>query len=445
MESEHSFTDPTIMAVADLRGILHYVPQFRGRTFVVAVDGTILASPQQAQLMVDLASLHSLDIRVALVFGARRQIEATATRLNVRPSDLDGTGPTDEATLEICLAAISRLSTELMRGLTTVGLRTATPNAISAHPAGVVNGVDQLHTGRIEDVDARGLRALLNDGIIPLVQPLTHDRSGQALRLNSDAVAIAIGRELGADKVLFLTEDPCPRSLTPEGTAQLTAIEALKLADRLEKDGNDQPSLVSKLRHASKACGDNVSRVHIVDGNDPEALLSELFSNEGVGIMVHADDYLLIRPALEADVPEILTLIEGAVEEGEILDRTQQDILRDLPDFFLLEVDSNPIGCAAVHHAPGFPETAELACLFVRRSHKGQGHGARLIAHAEKVATDLGATRLVVLTTRAKGFFEKRGGFALGDPSDLPAPRRASHQSSGRGSKVLVKRLREPG
>ena len=59
------------MAVADLRGILHYVPQFQGRTFVVAVDGTILASPQQAQLMVDLASLHSLDIRVVLVFGAR--------------------------------------------------------------------------------------------------------------------------------------------------------------------------------------------------------------------------------------------------------------------------------------------------------------------------------------------------------------------------------------
>lgn len=441
MEPVGRSNDLTRMPIADLRGILHYVPQFRGRSFVVAVDGAILASPQQAQLMVDLATLHNLDIRVVLVFGARHQVMQTASRLDVTPSDLDGTGPTDDATLEVCLTAISRLSTELMRGLTTVGLRAATPNTISAHAAGIVKGVDQLHTGRIKEVDARGLRTMLDDGIIPLVQPLTHDRSGQALRLNSDAVAIAIGREIGADKVLFLTEDPCPRSLTPEGNGQLTALEALDLAERLEGDGNTHPSLASKLRHASRACGDNVSRVHIIDGNNPEALLSELFSNEGIGIMVHADAYLLIRPALEADVPEILTLVEGAVAEGEIVHRSRDQILANLADFFLLEVDGNPIGCAAVHQVPDFPETAEMACLFVRGSHKGQGHGARLVAHAEQIARERGASRLVVLTTRAKGFFEKIDGFSPADPSDLPAGRLATYQASGRRSLVFKKNL----
>ncbi len=428
------------MAIADLRGILHYVPQFRGRTFVVAVDGAVLASPQQAQLMVDLASLHNLDIRLVLVFGARRQIQEAAEKTSVTPSNLDGTGPTDEATLELCLSAISRLSGELMRGLTTVGLRTATPNAISAHPAGIVDAIDQLHTGRIEDVDSRGLRTILDDGMIPLVAPLTYDRSGQALRLNSDAVAVAIGREIGADKILFLSEEPCPRSLSPDGGGQIPSGNAISLAHRLEAKG-DRPSLASKFRHASKACEGSVSRVHIIDGNDPESLLSELFSNEGVGLMVYADDYLLVRSAVEADIPEILTLIEGAIEEGEILHRSYDTILMSIADFSLLEVDGNPIGCVAVHQSEDFPETAELACLFVRQSHKGQGYGARLVAHAEQIAIERGAQQLVVLTTRAKGYFERVGNFSSADPSQLPAFRLSSYQSSGRGSIVLLKTL----
>jgi amino-acid N-acetyltransferase len=429
------------MPVADLRGILHYVPQFKNQTFIVAVDGAILSSAAQAQLMVDLASLHSLDIRIILVFGARHQVEETARRQGICASDLDGTGPTDDLTLEVCLSAISRLSAELMRSLTTVGLRAAAPNSISAYPAGIIGGVDQIHTGRIENVDARGLRALLDDGIIPLIQPLTYDRTGQALRLNSDAVAIAIGRELAADKVLFLTEDPCPRSLTPSGNGQVTAIEADSLAARIQEEGNLYPSLVSKLRHASRACSDNVSRVHIIDAKDPESLLSELFSNEGIGIMVHADEYLLIRAADEGDIPEILTLIEGAMAEGEIALRSREDLAVDIGDFFLLEVDGNPIGCAALHQATHSAETAELACLFVRRSHKGQGHGARLIAHAEQKAREQGASRLVVLTTQARGFFQKVGGFSAASISDLPTERRKIYEASGRKSAILLKEL----
>jgi len=430
------------MAVADLRGILHYVPQFRGETFVVSVDGAVLASPAQAQLMVDLSSLHSLDIRLVLVFGARQQIDDAAEAAGVTPSNSDGTGPTDDTTLKLCLSAINSLSGELMRGLTTVGLRAANANAVHARTAGIVNGTDYVHTGRIEEVDTGSLKVLLDEGMIPLVAPLTYDRSGNAIRLNSDSVAVSIARALDADKIIYLCEEPNPRSLAPTG-GQIPAADALALADRLQSDGF--PSLASKFRHASRASKGGVRRVHLIDGNDSESLLSELFSNEGVGAMVYADEYLLIRPGERADIPEILTLIEGAVENGFLLERTHEDIEAHLSAFSILEVDGNAIGCVALHPQAtdaGSPKMAELACLFVRRSHEGLGYGTRLLQHAESSAEKKGITQLFTLTTGAVPFFEEKGGFDVGPVDRLPETRRTKLDASGRGSRVLYKQLK---
>src|SRR3954463_9704461 len=172
------------MKISDLRGILQYVPRFRDRIFVVAIDGEIVASPNFANILLDLAVLRSLSIKVILVHGASMQIAQLAAERRVTISNADGTGITDDATLKVGLEAITNVMGEIMQGLTSVDLRAVYSNAIIAHPAGILGGVDYLSTGRVERVDTKALHLFLNEGIIPVVPPIGYDGEGKTFRVN---------------------------------------------------------------------------------------------------------------------------------------------------------------------------------------------------------------------------------------------------------------------
>src|SRR5215211_1158207 len=95
------------------REILRYVPRFRDRVFVIAVDGAIVEDDNFPNLLLDIALLRSLSVRVALVHGAAHQIRRFAQIANITPSDLDGTGITDEPTLQVAITAANRVSHEI--------------------------------------------------------------------------------------------------------------------------------------------------------------------------------------------------------------------------------------------------------------------------------------------------------------------------------------------
>ena len=164
------------MNVSDLREILQYVPRFRERIFVIAVDGTVAASPNFPNILLDLAVLRSLSVRVVLVHGASHQIEELARKRGIKVTNSDGTGITNEITLELAIDAAIRLTNGIMEGLSAVDLRAAYANAIIAHPAGILGGTDQLFTGRVERVDNHALELLLKEGIIPVIPPLGFGR-----------------------------------------------------------------------------------------------------------------------------------------------------------------------------------------------------------------------------------------------------------------------------
>lgn len=435
-------TDPTKPAARfeDLRGILRYVPQFRQRVFVIAIDGALMHQPGFASLLQDVAVLQSLNIEVVLIFGARAQVRYLAGKRGVTLSSDDGMGRTDRATLEVAVDAITRQTSALMADLTALEMPVAVSNALAVHPAGVIDGVDLEYTGRIERVDTETLQVLLKADIIPVLPPLGYDSRGTSLRLNSDAVAVEVAIALRAAKVIFVSE----AGLThPDGSrlAQLSVADARELARR--KEAGQDINLLSKLRYAALACEEGVPRVHIVDGTHDEALLSELFSNEGVGTMVHADDYQQIRPAYDSDVPALLSMMQQSMDDAALVPRTRQEIQDRIQDFFVLEVDGNPIGCVAVHNTEDDQSrrTAELACLFVRRSHKNRGHGQKLVAYAEEIARQRGSAVLVALSTQAFRFFEEKMGFQVTTPDALPPARREKYETSRRNSKVLRKDL----
>lgn len=427
----------------DLRGILRYVPQFRQRVFVIAIDGALVKQPSFSALLQDVAVLQSLNIEVVLVFGARSQIRDLAQKRGITLTSDDGMGRTDAVTMDTSIDAATRLASRLMADLTALEVPVAISNALAVHPAGVIGGIDQEFTGRIERVDVESLQALLKADIIPLLPPLGYDGRGTTLRLNSDAVAVEVAIALRAAKVIFVAE--AGLSLDGQRLAQVSAIEARQMAKQpaIQTD----PNLASKLRYGGIACQEGVPRVHIVDGTQEEALLAELFSNEGVGTMIHADDYQQIHAASSADVPAILSMMQQSIDDAALVPRTREQILEKLQDFFVLELDGNPIGSVAVHTHDD-PATGqrigELACLFVRRAHKNRGHGQKLVTFAEDTARSRGCQRLIALSTQAFRFFEEKLGYQAASPDLLPPTRRALYDTSGRNSNVLVKDLQLP-
>src|SRR3954467_5130520 len=160
------------MKLTDLRGILQYVPRFREKTFVVSIDGAIVTDENFANILLDVNVLRSLNVRVVIVHGAAAQISALAAVGKVKALDLDGTGITDAETLKLSLTAANRLTHEILEGLSANDLRAARTNAIMPHPMGILHGVDQLFTGKVERVDIELLQTLLNQGVVPVVPPL---------------------------------------------------------------------------------------------------------------------------------------------------------------------------------------------------------------------------------------------------------------------------------
>jgi amino-acid N-acetyltransferase len=193
------------MKVSDLRGILQYVPRFRDRIFVVALDGEIVSSPNFANILLDLAVLRSLSIKVIIVHGASAQIAQLAAERGVAISNADGTGVTDDLTLKVGLEAATNVTNEIMQGLTSVDLRAVYANAIIAHPAGILGGVDHLAHGRVERVDTKALHLFLNEGITPVIPPIGFDGEGRTFRVNSDSIALEVAEAVQAMKIIYLS------------------------------------------------------------------------------------------------------------------------------------------------------------------------------------------------------------------------------------------------
>lgn len=424
----------------DLRGILRYIPRFREKVFVVALDGAIVTDDNFATLLLDLAVLRSLNIRIVLVHGAAAQIAALGNERGVRPSNLDGTGVTDPETLQLALTAANRLTHEILEGLAANDLRAVSTNAIIAHPLGILGGLDHQLTGKVERVDVEFLQNLLQQGVIPVVPPLGFDGDGKTYRVNSDAIAFSLADQLKATKLIYLTGSD---GLLRQGKLlrQLRVTELQQVIS--QHPGDLPPELLSKARFAVAACEAGVPRVHIINGREDEGLLAEVFSNEGIGTLIYANEYQQIRKALKKDIRSLIQLTKESVAAQELVKRTRTEIERRIGDYYLFEIDRNPVACVALHLYPD-QKTGELAFLYVSRAHENQGIGRKLVQFVEEKARELELVKLITLSTQAFTWFQSKAGYREGSADDLPPARRERYDASGRNSKVLVKELVGP-
>src|SRR5438132_4377316 len=160
------------------------------------------------------------------------------------------------------------------------------------------------------------------------------------------------------------------------------------------------PEMLSKAIHAAAACHAGVQRVHIINGRVDEGLLAEVFSNEGIGTLIYANEYQQVRRAMKKDVRSIMHLTKNSVAAEELTKRTRAGIEKQLNDYYIFEIDKNPVACVALHVYPE-QNKGELACLYVSPSHENQGIGRQLIQFVESKAREMGLTELMTVSTKA--------------------------------------------
>jgi len=412
----------------DLRGILKYVPRFQGQTFVIALDGIIVADENFPNILIDLAVLRSLGIKIILVHGIGHQIEELSKTRSIAITDIHGTGVADAATLDLAIRASSRVTHLVIEGLTQNGLKAALTNAIRAVPIGIIKGVDHQFTGRVDRVDKEFLTQLIESQVVPVVNPIGFDRDGRPLRINSDLLAAELAEALNATKIIYLTPH---EGLELNGKLQhQIAATTLRAVLESKPESINEP-MRSPAAHAVKAVETGTPRIHLLDGRLMDGLLNEIFSNEGVGTLIHGNEYQQIRQATKRDVRAIYNLTRQAVKREELLYRTQAAIEKNIDQF----------ASVSLHLFPDKSKSAELGSLYVMPFYHHRGIGKKMVDYACMMAKERGATTVIALSTQAISFFTSVVGFEEADKDVLPESRLKAYEDSGRNSRVLVRKL----
>ncbi len=348
---------------SDIRGLLQYVPLFRGKVFVIDVDWSGATEAAKAEVMMDLAALQSVGVKlvISLCGGEVQHFFDYSAEIELRVS-ADVRSVRDENLEEL-----------LDRGQAFVVRR----------DGGVVS-----------------------DGLI-----------GLCVRLR------------GA-KLICLTVDP----YLIDGDGEV--MKFIHISDFAENvRGFDEGGEL--FAQAVKACESGVPRVHLLDVCRQGVLLSELFSQEGVGTMFYTDSYRAIRQIGEEDISEMLGMIGRSVRNTHLVPRTFEEVRDHLGAYYVMEVDDNVVGCVALYE---YGACAEVACLYVKQSHEGTGYGASMVSFLEGVAMERGIGRVFALSERAAVFFERLG-YEEMRLEELPAERLERLRESGRSSRAFSKRV----
>lgn len=421
-----------------------YINAHRGKTFVVLLGGETVMDARFPSLVHDLSLLQSLGIRLVLVHGARPQIEARLSEAGQQVHYVNGLRITDESALLRVKEAVGRvrirIEANLSMGLANspmhgARIRVVSGNFVTARPLGIREGVDYCFTGEVRRIDIRAINTWLDNGAIVLLSPLGYSPTGEVFNVSAEEVAIATATALQADKLLLLSETTEVLEESGEAIQQLSPNDA----QHLLANRHQLPEAIARqLDHALRACRAGVRRIHIINRAVDGALLLELFTRDGIGLLLTADRYEGVRPATIDDVGGILALIRPLETDGTLVRRSRELLEIEIERFTVLERDGAIIGCAALY--PFVEERlGELACLAVAPDYRNHGRADALLQFIEHQAQKYRLTQLFVLTTRAAHWFQERG-FKPAQVDDLPLQKQAMYNLQRR-SKVFIKSL----
>jgi acetylglutamate kinase len=288
------------LAIRALKSAAPYIRMYKGKTFVVKAGGGVFADTESTRVLLEqVAILHYFGVRVVMVHGGGPQTTEISEALGVSARMVEGRRVTDEKTIDVTSMVLNGLINTRILGICrdlnidAVGISGVDAGLVRAHrraPVKIGTGetVDYGFVGDIDGIDTTVIRKLLDNGLMPVVSPLSADERGVLLNINADTVAAAVGAALGAEKMILCTGAPgiLERVEDPTSLISYTDLRGLK---RLREEGRIVEGMLPKAKAIENAIHGGVRRVHVVSYKSPEGILGEVFTNEGTGTLIVAD------------------------------------------------------------------------------------------------------------------------------------------------------------
>ncbi|EJO8860175.1 amino-acid N-acetyltransferase [Escherichia coli] len=430
--------------VEGFRHSVPYINTHRGKTFVIMLGGEAIEHENFSSIVNDIGLLHSLSIRLVVVYGARPQIDANLAAHHHEPLYHKNIRVTDAKTLELVKQAAGTLQLDitarLSMSLNNTPLQGAHINVVSgnfiiAQPLGVDDGVDYCHSGRIRRIDEDAIHRQLDSGAIVLMGPVAVSVTGESFNLTSEEIATQLAIKLKAEKMIGFCSSQGVTNDDGDIVSELFPNEAQARVEAQEEKGDYNSGTVRFLRGAVKACRSGVRRCHLISYQEDGALLQELFSRDGIGTQIVMESAEQIRRATINDIGGILELIRPLEQQGILVRRSREQLEMEIDKFTIIQRDNTTIACAALYP---FPEEkiGEMACVAVHPDYRSSSRGEVLLERITAQAKQSGLSKLFVLTTRSIHWFQERG-FTPVDIDLLPESKKQLYNYQ-RKSKVLM-------
>ncbi|EMA2833768.1 amino-acid N-acetyltransferase [Escherichia coli] len=430
--------------VEGFRHSVPYINTHRGKTFVIMLGGEAIEHENFSSIVNDIGLLHSLGIRLVVVYGARPQIDANLAAHHHEPLYHKNIRVTDAKTLELVKQAAGTLQLDITARLSMSLINTplqgahinvVSGNFIIAQPLGVDDGVDYCHSGRIRRIDEDAIHRQLDSGAIVLMGPVAVSVTGESFNLTSEEIATQLAIKLKAEKMIGFCSSQGVTNDDGDIVSELFPNEAQARVEAQEEKGDYNSGTVRFLRGAVKACRSGVRRCHLISYQEDGALLQELFSRDGIGTQIVMESAEQIRRATINDIGGILELIRPLEQQGILVRRSREQLEMEIDKFTIIQRDNTTIACAALYP---FPEEkiGEMACVAVHPDYRSSSRGEVLLERIAAQAKQSGLSKLFVLTTRSIHWFQERG-FTPVDIDLLPESKKQLYNYQ-RKSKVLM-------
>lgn len=425
-----------------------YVTAHRDKTFVIMLDGNTTSSPNFSNIIDDISLLHSLGIKLVIVFGARKQINDALAEAHIAERYHKNIRVTDPQTLHLVKQVVGSLQFDItarlslrMNNITHNGVpNVVSGNFVIAQPLGVDDGVDYQLSGKVRKIDSEGIKQQLERNAIVVISPIGVSVTGETFNLAFEELAAQIAIKLKAEKVIGFCEKQGIIDENQQVIADLTLLSAEEhLRQFIAKDAYHS-SEARFLQTALEACRNGVKRAHLLSYLEDGSLLQELFSRDGIGTQISLESSEIVRIANIKDIPNLLALIHPLEQQGILVKRSREQLEMEIDHYTIIDRDGVIIACAALN--PYFEEKmAEMACVAVHPDYRNSSRGDILLSHIQKRAVALGIKKLFVLTTRTVHWFQERG-FEIANVEDLPQEKREKYNYQRR-SKILIQPLEE--
>ena len=424
-----------------------YINLFNQNIFVIALSGYVFNEDQFEKIAQDINILHSLKIKVILVYGARPQVESILVKNKIPVRLVKNMRVTSSVALKHVIEVNGAIRNKIEATLSTIksvseGMRLSSGNFLTAMPVGIIDGIDMESTGKIRGVDVEAIKNKLNYHEIVIVSPIGYSPIGQIFNLSYEQTAANIAAAINADKLIYYVDANGILNKRGELIPELTSEKAHKLISHIEEKPSPESAQnlsyddFNILKSSVFAIKNKIKKVHLINRHIDGSLIEELFTEKGSGTILTEFALENFRKATEGDLKDIYRILFPLEKRKIFIERDLTQIKGMINQFYVLEHDKKFVGCVSLN---SFKESLELASFSIEPKYQRLGFGKKLLKFCELEAKKLKYDEIFILTTQSEHWFAENG-FKEKSKELMPTFKKKTYQSE-RNSKYLTKKL----